>query len=272
MLLALVAVASSGGYSSGTVMDAAFWSFVAMVPVLISAWIGLRFTPGKRLVSRLLALSAGLLIALLSYDLVEVAFQIGGISASLAGFGLGIFVYILANRLIADGGIGRRHSHACGGLGGLTEEQISERNAATALVIGATLDGIPESMSIGISFLDNALVSASVILAVAVANIPEGLASGAGLKRSGLKTFKILTIWSIVVFACVLAAVAAHSLMGGLSPFAKAAMTAFAGGGVLAMTLNNVIPEAYEDVHDQISILGGIGFAVAFIVSHLFTH
>ena len=60
MLLALVAVASSRGYSSGTVMDAALWSFVAMVPVLISAWIGLRFTPGKRIVSRLLALSAGL--------------------------------------------------------------------------------------------------------------------------------------------------------------------------------------------------------------------
>ena len=272
MLLALVAVASSRGYSSGTVIDAALWSFVAMVPVLMSAWIGLRFMPAKRIVSRLLALSAGLLIALLSYDLVEVAFQIGGISASLAGFGLGIFVYIFANRIIADGGIGRRHSHACGGLGGLTEEQISERNAATALVIGATLDGIPESMSIGISFLDNALVSASVILAVAVANIPEGLASGAGLKRSGLKPFKILTIWSLVVFACVLAAVAAHSLMGGLSSFAKAAMTAFAGGGVLAMTLNNIIPEAYEDVHDQISILGGIGFAIAFIVSHLFSH
>jgi ZIP family zinc transporter len=76
----------------------------------------------------------------------------------------------------------------------------------------------------------------------------------------------------MVVIACVLAAVAAHSLMGGLSPFAKAAMTAFAGGGVLAMTLNNVIPEAYEEVNDQISILGGIGFAVAFIVSHLFSH
>lgn len=272
MLIASADMALEGGYSSGTVLDAAFWSFVAMVPILISAWIGLRFAPGKRLVSRLLALSAGLLIALLSYDLVEVAFQIGGIGASLAGFSMGVIVYIIANRIIANGGIGRRHSQSCGGLGSLTEEQISERNAATALVIGATLDGIPESMSIGISFLDNALVSASVILAVAVANIPEGLASGAGLKRSGLKSFKILTIWSMVVIACVLAAVAAHSLMGGLSPFAKGAMTAFAGGGVLAMTLNNVIPEAYEEVNDQISILGGIGFAVAFIVSHLFSH
>ena len=272
MLFASAAVATSGGSSAGTAFDAALWSFVAMVPVLISAWVGLKFAPGKKIISLLLALSAGLLIALLSYDLVDIAFQIGGISASLTGFALGVIVYIVANRIIANGGIRRRHSQTCGGLGGLTPEQISERNAATALVIGATLDGIPESMSIGISFLDNALVSASVILAVAVANIPEGLASGAGLKRSGLKSPKILTIWSMVVVACVLSAVAAYSLMGGLSPFAKGALTAFAGGGVLAMTLNNVIPEAYEEVHDQISILGGIGFAVAFIVSHVFAH
>ena len=272
MLLASVASAASSGNSVGTVFDAGLWSFVAMVPVLVSAWIGLRFAPGKRLIAMLLALSSGLLIALLSYDLVEIAFQIGGIYASLAGFAMGVIAYIIANRIIANGGIGRRHSQSCGGLGGLTKEQISERNAATALVIGATLDGIPESMSIGISFLDNALVSASVILAVAVANIPEGLASGAGLQRSGLKTTKILAIWSMVVLASVLAAVAAYSLMGDLSPFAKGALTAFAGGGVLAMTLNNVVPEAYEEVHDLISVLGGIGFAVAFIVSHIFSH
>ena len=257
---------------SGTALDAAIWSLVAMVPVVISAWFGLKFLPSKKITGYFLALSSGMLIALLSYDLVEEAFRISGPYFAMLGLFLGLIAYQVSNYLVAKFGVTRRQSAKCGGIGHLSIEQQQERSTAIALLIGAALDGIPESMSIGITFLENPLVSSSVVLAVAVGNIPEGLASGAGLKRSGLKPFKILTIWSLVVFACVLAAVAAHSLMGGLSPFAKAAMTAFAGGGVLAMTLNNVIPEAYEDVHDQISILGGIGFAIAFIVSHLFSH
>ena len=46
----------------------------------------------------------------------------------------------------------------------------------------------------------------------------------------------------------------------------KAMTTAFAGGGVLAMTLQTVIPEAYEETHDFVSILGGLGFALAFCI------
>ncbi len=42
--------------------------------------------------------------------------------------------------------------------------------------------------------------------------------------------------------------------------------TAFAGGGVLAMTLQTVIPEAYEETHDLVSVLGGLGFALAFCI------
>ena len=45
---------------------------------------------------------------------------------------------------------------------------------------------------------------------------------------------------------------------------------AFAGGGVLAMTLQTVIPEAYEETQDYVSILGGLGFALAFCIVVIF--
>jgi len=82
-----------------------------------------------------------------------------------------------------------------------------------ALVFGASLYGIPRSMSIGISSLDNPLVSMSDVFAVGVANLPEGLANGAGLRRSDLTVSLILEIWSCLVAVCVIAAGLAHSLM-----------------------------------------------------------
>ena len=111
-----------------------------------------------------------------------------------------------------------------------------------------------------------------MILAVAVANIPEGLASGAGLKRSGVSGRRILVVWASVVIVCVLASVLAYTAMADAPKAVKGLVTSFAGGGVMAMTFQAVIPEAYEEVKDWISILGGSGFAVAFLVSHLFNH
>ena len=256
--------------AGGTLFDAMFWAFAAMVPVLISAWVGLALMPSRRVSAFFLALSAGMLVALLSYDLVEEAFRVGGIWVALCGFMGGLFSYIVANQIVTKIGVKRRCSANCGGIGHLTPDQQEERNVSMALVIGAALDGIPESMSIGISFLENPLVSASVILAVAVANIPEGLASGAGLKRSGVSRLRILSVWLGVVVVCVLSSGLAFVAMKDAPNAIKGFITAFAGGGVMAMTFQAVIPEAYEEIQDWLSVIGGIGFAVAFLVSHLF--
>ena len=241
-----------------------------MIPVVISAWLGLEMMPSRKVSAFFLALSAGMLIALLSYDLVEEAFRIAGIGSAIVGFMAGLLSYIGANQIIVRAGIGRRCSANCGGMGSLALRQRKELNTSMALVIGAALDGIPESMSIGISFLENPLVSASVILAVAVANIPEGLASGAGLKRSGISKTYILLIWLGVVFLCVLSSGMAFIVMKDAPNSIKGLITAFAGGGVLAMTLQAIIPEAYEEIKDWVSVIGGSGFALAFLVSHSF--
>ena len=256
----------------GTTVDAMVWSFVAMVSALIAAGLGAVYQPSKKFTAVFLAFSCGLLISLLCFDLMEVALEIGGIVAALSGFFLGLLTYVLINRRLSQRGMKRRCSSTCGGLGKvdvLNAEQQEEKATAMALVFGAALDGIPESMSIGISLLENPLVSMSVVFAVAVANLPEGLASGAGLRRSGLPVSRILAIWSCVVALCVIAAGLAHSLMESAPDLIKAMTTAFAGGGVLAMTLQTVIPEAYEETHDLVSVLGGLGFALAFCIVFL---
>ena len=254
----------------GTLLDAVGWSFLAMVSALISACLGAVYRPTKQVTAVFLAFSCGLLISLLCFDLMQVALDLGGIVAALTGFFLGLLSYVFMNRRLENRGIKRRCSASCGGLGVLSDAQQKEKATAMALVFGAALDGIPESISIGIALLENPLISASVVVAVAVANIPEGLASGAGLRRSGLSIKSILSIWSVVVVLCVVAAGLAHVLMASAPVVLKAIVTAFAGGGVLAMTLQTVIPEAYEETHDSVSLLGGLGFAMAFCIVVMF--
>lgn len=252
----------------GTVIDAAFWTFVAMFPVVIAAWVGIDLKPDKRIIASFLGISSGMLIALLSYELMEEAFRESGPVLATIGFLLGLAVYQATNYIVNIYGVKRRQSIICGGIGHLTVEQQSERSTGIALVIGAVLDGIPESMTIGMSFLKNPLVSTSIIIAVAIANIPEGMASGAGLHRSGFSRLKILLIWVVVVVVCVLSSIFAYLLLEDASDNLKGVIVGFAGGGVLAMTLQAVVPECYEEIKDWIGILAGVGFIIAFIFTH----
>ncbi len=73
-----------------------------------------------------------------------------------------------------------------------------------------------------------------------------------------------------MVIVCVVSAVVAFMAMKDAPNTIKGLITAFAGGGVMAMTLQAVIPEAYEEIKDWLSVLGGRGFAIAFLVSHVF--
>ena len=252
-----------------TLPEVTAWAFVAIAPALVAAWFGIRYKPGKKLIGMFLALSSGLLISTISFELVQEAAQESGVNTAIVGFLIGVAAYLGINTLIDYMGVIRRTSSNCGGLGKLTQEQRSQRNISLSLVVGSLLDGIPESIGIGVSFLENGLVPAAIIGAAAISNIPEGLASGVGLKKSHVKTSTILLIWSTVVLVCVASAAISFATMHNASDQMKSGIMAFAGGGALAMTLESVVPEAYAETQHWVSILGSAGFAISFYLDNI---
>ena len=253
--------------SSGTWQDSLFWGFTGSISLVLAAIFGAKYQPGEKSTSYLLAFTSGVLIALLSYDLMEVSFNISGYIPTTIGFFLGILIYIFTNRWVESLGCKSRHSAKHGGC-----HKEKEQTSSYSLLIGALIDGIPEAASIGISLLENKIVSASVIVAVALANIPEGLASGAGLKRSGFSYKNIILIWLSVVVACTLSSFISYTFLKDAEPYVQAILIAFAGGGVLAMTLQTIVPEAYKEANDFIGFFGGLGFLFVFLLAHLFSH
>ena len=257
-----VAPALSTLHRESSQLDAIFWGFVASFSLPASAMLGAHYRPSTKIVAGLLSFTAGVLIALLSYDLVGVSFATGGFAPSFLGMSIGLLTYFLANRWLARIGCQFRRSCKHGG-------KATANTGALALVLGALIDGIPESASIGVGLMESPVVSIAMITGVFIANIPEGLASGTGLNRAGLKHSQILTIWGLVTVACTLSSWLAFIFLRGSSAFVQATLISTAGGGILAMTLQTVVPEAFDGTDDFISILGCIGFCVVFTLSHL---
>jgi ZIP family zinc transporter len=145
--------------------------------------------------------------------------------------------------------------------------ESEDAGSGLAIAAGALIDGIPESMVIGVSLLEGGRVSLVAVIAIFLSNLPEGLASAAGMKRAGRPARYIFGVWGAIAVASGLAAAAGNGLLNGASPQVIAATTTVAAGAILAMLVDTMIPEAFEQAHDFAGLITVAGFLVSFALS-----
>ena len=136
------------------------------------------------------------------------------------------------------------------------------------MVLGALLDGIPESAAIGVSLIGGGGVGVAVVAAVFLSNIPEGLSASSGMKASGRSTAYILGLWAAVAAASTAAAALGYALLGGSSPEVIAIVQAFAAGAILTMLSDTMVPEAVKHAGSLVGLVTVLGFVIAFLLSN----
>ena len=153
------------------------------------------------------------------------------------------------------------------------EQQPSDADSGTAIALGALLDGVPESVVIGVSLLGGAGggvgVSMTAVIAIFLSNIPEGLSSASGMKKAGRSALYIFGLWTGITVISGIAALLGYIVVGDLGPEVVAATNAVAAGAILSMIADTMIPEAFEANHDYAGLVTVIGFLIAFGLSHL---
>ena len=243
-------------------LQAGLWGLFSGGALLIGALIGYRVELSNRTIAGIMAFGAGVLISALCFELMEEAFREGGLQATTLGFAAGALVYSAANwGLGCYGAKHRKRSKVQH-----TSQQEAE-GSGTAIAVGALLDGIPESIAIGLSLLVGTGVSLVTVAAIFISNIPEGLSSSAGMRRSGRSALFIFGIWGAIALISGLAALAGYSIFAGFSHEVRAATTATAAGAILAMIADTMLPEAFEGEHDLTGLITAAGFLCAFALS-----
>jgi ZIP family zinc transporter len=220
----------------------------------------------KRLVAGIMAFGAGVLISALAFELMDEAWRKGGFAPVAGGFLGGAALYTLLNMLLARRGAKHR-KRSCAEHRDPGKPE-SQQNGA-ALAMGALLDGIPESIVIGVSLLRGGSVGIVAVIAVFLSNIPEGLSSAAGMKHEGKSPAFVFLLWAGIALIAGVSSLAGFVLLDGVSPIAIAAIQATAAGAILAMIIDTMVPEAFEGTHDYAGLIAVAGFLVAFALSKL---
>ena len=239
---------------------AAFWGLVAGSALLLGALVSSLTHVPQRVVAAVMDFGSGVLISALSLDLMLEAADTGGFTAAAVGFLGGATLYTIANILVT-----RRGAHHRKRSG--DQQAKASEGSGLALAVGALLDGIPESIVIGISVLGGGRVSSVAVAAVFLSNFPEGLSSAAGMRKAGRGNRYVFGIWGGITLASALAADLGYLVFGGLSPAHVAAVNALAAGAILAMIADTMIPEAFETAHEFAGLITVCGFLTAFALS-----
>lgn len=245
-------------------LQAGFWGLFAGMALLIGAAAGYFLRIPQRAIAAIMAFGSGVLISALSFDLMDEAYKAGGFDSTAIGFLAGATVYTVANWLLDKRGA--KHRKRSG------KQQSSEQEDAgsgLAIAVGALLDGVPESIVIGLSMLKGGTVSVVAVVAIFLSNIPEGLSSAAGMKKAGRGAGYIFGVWGGIAAISGVAALIGYSVFQGLSPEIVAATTAIAAGAILAMLVDTMIPEAFEVAHNFAGLITVAGFLVAFMLTKM---
>jgi ZIP family zinc transporter len=238
-------------------LEAALWGLVTAGSLLLGAAIALVARPGSRVVGLTIAFGSGALIAAVAYELVLEGFQTDAGFAA-AGFAGGAFAFYLG-----DWAIDRRGGHGRKTMGG--EHQLA--GAANAIVLGTVLDGIPESFVLGASLQTDGVVPVAVVVGVFVSNVPESLSATSGLHEAGWSSRRVLALWSIVVAVSVAAAAAGWWALEAMPAAEGAFALGFAGGALLVMLADTLMPEGFELGGREAGLLTALGFALGFALS-----
>jgi ZIP family zinc transporter len=235
--------------------EAFFWGAVGASSLVVGAAIALVVPIPKRILGLIMAFGAGVLISAVAFDLVEEASNTADGAGTVAiGMAVGALAFYVGDTLIDRMGGDKRKSSSGAQADG----------SGLAIVLGAVLDGIPESLVLGIGLLAGTGVSVAFLAAVFISNLPEGLAASAGLTASGWPARRIIGLWTVVVVVSALAAMAGFGVFDNASATTIAFVLSFAGGAVLTMLADTMMPEAFENGGPQVGLLTTAGFAVAF--------
>jgi ZIP family zinc transporter len=214
----------------------------------------------------LLGLAAGMMLAASSFSLILPGLDAGkaitgstaiGALTVVAGLGLGVLLMLGLDQFTP-------HEHEHGGPCGAGCGRVSR---VWLFVFAIALHNLPEGMAIGVSFSKTDLgVGLPLTTAIALQDIPEGLAVAMALKAVGLTPWRAVGIAAASGLMEPAGALLGVGLASGLA-LAYPVGLGLAAGAMIFVVSHEVIPETHRNGHQTPATIGLMaGFAVMMVL------
>lgn len=233
---------------------ALFWGGLAAASLLIGFTLSRRGL-SNRTIGIIMGIGAGALLSAIAYELVPES-MITGAGMALA-FALGALAFFAGDWLVDRRGGADRKDIAGDQTGG----------SGAAIFIGTLLDGVPESIILGMSLALSGGVSVAFLVAVFISNLPEGVAGTLNMETAGRSRRNIFWMWIVLVIISAVCSGLGYVIIQQLPAADGHIVQAFAAGAMLTMLADAMMPEAFEHGGKLVGLFTVFGFLASAMLS-----
>jgi ZIP family zinc transporter len=275
---------------------AALWGAIGSVALLVGSFFGYKYNIPKKVMAMLTAFSSGILISAVCFELLFEAYSYGDIYQTTIGFLTGVIAFTLIDALIHRHSVEKYKEDYESNISKMMNTQnrpnrnmddINDLNIikhrytryfnkyqvqSLTTLAGALLDGVPEAVAIGLTFFIGGPISIALLFAVLIANTFEGATASLNMKLGGWSGKNILGIWILVIILTAVSATLSYIIFSHTDKHVISIALGVAGGALLAMIADTMLPEAYDEMQEWTGLVMALGFLLSFILSHLQLH
>ncbi|WP_017936092.1 ZIP family metal transporter [Nocardioides sp. Iso805N] len=231
------------------------WGALSSASLFIGQWLAGPLGRSPRRVGLMMGFGAGTMLSAVAYELIPESNLKHGLSVGVSCL-IGALAYYVGDRLVDQGGGADRQAI----------DGAPPSGSGAAMFIGALLDGVPEALILGITLAAGGTINLAFLAAIFVSNVPQGLAGTTSLREAGYTNGRITVMWGALTVACAIVSLAGYLLSDQL-PTPGLDAEAFAGGAVLVMLSDSMMPEAFEHGGRSVGLLTVFGFLVAGVLT-----
>jgi len=227
-----------------------------------------------KMVSIFLSLAGGVMISIVFFELLPEAVEYSNIGITVIGLVIGALMVLVLNGIVdrisrGNGGGSKLHETYADFFhtSEVIESKKSMFRSGIIMLFAIALHNIPEGLAMGAAGYHDAALGLTIAIMIAMHNIPEGMAISAPLISGGLSKVKTLILIMLTGATTVIGAIAGV-LIGGISELALALSFSIAGGAMLYVVFGEILPQSIVTNKDRAPAIFAL---VGIIVGILFT-
>lgn len=228
----------------------------------IGGILGVRFkNTSNKFLSFILSFAAGLMSAIVCFDLIPEALKISNIPKVILGIVLGI-VCMLICEILVDKKFNEKEQKS---IHKINDEKTNLLITGIVTSIGLAIHNFPEGLAIGSGFEASLTLGYSLAIAICIHDVPEGISMAVPMKNGGMKASKVIFY---VILSGVTTGVGAFfgKIIGEISTNVIATCLAFAAGAMMYIVSGELTPESNKLYTGKLSTMGNIvGFIIGLI-------
>lgn len=211
-------------------------------------------TKSNKFLSFILEFAAGLMVAIVCFELIPEAMEVSNMFTVIMGIIIGVIIMIFCDNLV-------NYKYS--------KKNIFKMNSLmkTGIIvgIGLAIHNFPEGLAIGSGFSASTKLGITLAIAIALHDVPEGISMAVPMKNGGMKTYKVI-LYTFLSGLTTGVGAFFGILIGTISEQLISICLGFAAGAMLYIAAGELIPESHKIYKGRIAYLGNIlGFLIGII-------